>query len=76
MAFFIYKAPYINENYSAPDPGWDNHDTLELESIPDMVLPLITLITRSPVGFLLMLSKSLFNLKKETGFSEGKTDTV
>lgn len=35
MAFFIYKALYINENYSVPNPGQDNHDAVVLESIQD-----------------------------------------
>lgn len=35
MAFFIYKALYINENYCVPNPGQDNHDAVVLESIQD-----------------------------------------
>jgi len=36
MAFFIYKAPYISENYSVPNPGEGNHDSVVLQSMPDI----------------------------------------
>lgn len=34
--FFSCKTPYINQNHSVSHPGQDNHDAVELQSIPNV----------------------------------------
>lgn len=69
---FSYKAPHINQNYSVSHPGQENHDVVGSETSVWFAIDLAYYKipnSPSPVGFPLVLSKSLQNTK--TGIAQG-----